>query len=341
MQWQDYWYVVALSEQLSPQRVLSRQLLGERLAIFRDTYGQPVALQDRCRHRHHPLSSGTVHQGEVQCPYHGWRYNRIGQVCAIASEGDTFGFNSSRRIPYYTALEQDGYIYVHLSAATETKPFIMPHYGDRNWASVRLINRFQNTVTNCAENFIDILHTAFVHPGIFRNPERRQLRMRVERHAGTVTAIYHQETTNLGWFRWFLNPGGQEIQHCDRFICPNVTCVEYKMGTQRQLFITSQSIPETANQTLVYTDVTFNYGRWTHWVKPLVRWTAQRIINQDLVVLQRQQDTIAYYYQYSQPFDYTAADTIHVFVESITRAIDRGEDPNQLSDRTVEVTFWV
>jgi phenylpropionate dioxygenase-like ring-hydroxylating dioxygenase large terminal subunit len=341
MQWQDYWYVVALSEQLSAQAVLSRQVLGERLAIFRDARGQPVALQDRCRHRHHPLSSGTVHQGEVQCPYHGWRYNRTGQVCAIASEGDTFQVKPSRRIPHYATLEQDGYIYVRLSAATDTQPFTMPHYGDRTWASVRLINRFDNTVTHCAENFIDIPHTASVHPGIFRNPERRQLRMRVERHAGTVTATYHQETTNLGWFRWFLNPRGQEIQHRDQFICPNVTCVEYEMGAQRHLFITSQSIPETPTQTLVYTDVTFNYGLWTHWVKPLVRWTAQRIIEQDLVVLHRQQDTIAYYRQDAQPFDQTAADTIHVLVESLTGALARGEDPSQLSERAVEVRFWV
>ena len=338
MTFEDFWYVVALSEQLSAHTVLARTVLGEWLAIFRDDQGQPVALRDCCLHRHSRLSAGSVQGGQLQCPYHGWRYDGSGAVVAVPAEGKCP--KVSRKAQGYATREQDGYVYVRLAAdpSIESAPFPMPHYQAPGWSTVRVINRFQNTVTNCAENFIDIPHTASVHPGIFRRSQQQQLEMTVTRRDGMVTAIYRNETTNLGWYRWFLNPQGHEIYHVDRFFMPNVTSVEYDMGPSRRCFITSQAIPETADTTLVYTDVTFNYGLWNRLARPFVHWTAQRIINQDIEALALQQQTIA---KYGERFTHTPADTIHVFVESIRGAIAAGKDPRQLPDQSVDVTFWV
>lgn len=338
MKFEDFWYVVALSTQLTPKTVLARTVLNEWLAIFRDDQGQPVALRDCCLHRNSRLSTGTVKDGQLQCPYHGWRYDSGGSVVAVPAEGGCA--KVARKAVRYATREQDGYIYVRLATAPEleTLPFVMPYYQAAGWATVRVINRFRNTVTNCAENFIDIPHTASVHPGIFRRARQQQLQMSVTRHNGTVTATYCNETTNLGWYRWFLNPHGQEITHVDRFLMPNITSVTYDMGPSRRCLITSQSVPETAETTLVYTDVTFNYGIWNGLARPLVYWTAQRIIAQDVVALQQQQQTIV---KYGERFTHTPVDTLHVLVESIRAAIAAGKDPRQLPDRTVEVTFWV
>jgi phenylpropionate dioxygenase-like ring-hydroxylating dioxygenase large terminal subunit len=338
MTFADFWYVVAQREQLTAKTVLRRMVLGEWLAIFRDAQGQPVALRDWCLHRNSRLSAGKVQAGQLQCPYHGWRYDGDGNVVTVPAEGKCP--TMVRKAVCYAMREQDGYVYVRLTAepSCELAPFPMPHYRTPGWVTVRVINRFQNTVTNCAENFIDIPHTASVHPGIFRRSQQQQLQMTVARSGGNVTAIYRHETTNLGWYRWFLNPRGREIHHVDRFFMPNVTSVEYDMGPSRRCFITSQSVPETEDTTLVYTDVTFNYGRWNGLAYPFVRWTAQHIIGQDVVALRQQQETIA---KYGERFTHTPADTIHVFVESIRDAIATGKDPRQLPDQSVEVTFWV
>ena len=338
IQFEDFWYVVALSEQLKPQTVLQRTVLDEWLVIFRGDDGQPVALRDRCLHRNTRLSGGHVYQGQLQCPYHGWRYAPTGQVAAIPAEGDRFTPAKNRCAKGYDTCEQDGYVYVRLRGALAHQPFAMPHYRQPGWETVRVINRFANNVTNCAENFIDIPHTVSVHPGIFRTARQQRLAMTVKRHRGTVSATYRNETNNLGWARRFLNPQGDEIYHRDAFHMPNVTSVEYAMGPHRRCFITSQSVPETASSTLVYTDVTFNYGIWTRLAKPLVRWTAQRIIDQDIVALGVQGDAIA---KYGTHFHHTPADTIHVFVESIRDAIAAGQDPRSLPARSVDVTFWV
>ncbi len=343
MSFENFWYVVALSEQLTDQSVLARTLLDEWLVIFRDSQGNPVALQDRCLHRNSRLSAGKLQSGTLQCPYHGWQYDGDGKVIAVPAEGPKKEFSSGpcskilRQAKRYATKEQDGYIYVCL-AQSATDPFEMPHYQESGWSTIRVINRFNNTVTNCAENFIDIPHTASVHPGIFRKAKQQPLKMTVERSNGRVSATYHQETNNLGWFSWFLNPQGREISHVDSFYMPNVTSVEYNMGPFRRCFITSQSVPESDTHTLVYTDVTFNYGIWTWLARPFVRWTAQKIIDQDVIALQRQQETIE---KYGERFTHTPADTIHVFVESIREALGQGKDPCQLPDKSVEVTFWV
>ena len=340
MKFEDFWYVVALSEQLKPDKVLSRQVLGEWLAIFRDKNGQPIALQDRCTHRNSRLSCGKVLQGHLQCPYHSWVYDENGQVIAIPSEGENFKPRASLKAKQYHTCEEDGFVYVCLAEEINSQfpPFSMPYYQQKGWHHVRVIHRFNNNVTNCVENFLDIPHTASVHPGIFRKSYRQKIEMTVSRNKGNVIANYRNETSNFGWWTNFLNPNYNKIYHSDRFFMPNITSVEYKFAPHRHLFITSQSIPETQTSTLVYTDATFSYGIWSYLAIPFVWYTAKKIIGQDVKVLQIQQQVIS---KYGEKFAHTPADTIHVFVESIRNAIASGKDPRQLPEKTADVTFWV
>ncbi|WP_310481068.1 aromatic ring-hydroxylating dioxygenase subunit alpha [Chamaesiphon sp. VAR_48_metabat_403] len=343
MKFTDFWYIVAPSDRLQPDRVLSCTVLDEWLAIFRDAKGQPVAVRDRCAHRNSRLSAGKVCQGQLHCPYHGWVYDNLGKVVAIPAEGENWQNATDRRTPRYDTCERDGYVYVRLtepasSPTAEFDPFPMPYYGAPQWATVRVINRFNNNVTNCAENFIDIPHTAFVHPGIFRTTRHQQIAMTVSRRQGTVFVEYANENTNLGWYARFLNPSGDRIHHTDSFHMPNITSVEYNLGRDRRIFITSQSVPESSTSTLVYTDVTYNYGIWNHIARPFIHWTAQYIIHQDIKILGIQQAAIA---KYGQQFSHTPADTIHIFVESIRTEIANSKDPRLLPDRSVKVDFWV
>lgn len=340
MTFEDFWYILCESKQLKSKTVLQRTVLNEWLAVFRAEDGNPVALRDRCIHRNSRLSKGKVCHGKLHCPYHGWVYNETGTVVAVPAEGDDFRLTEVRRTLQYDTKEQDGYIYVRLAKkpSEEFEPFKMPYYQQPGWETVRVINRFRNNVTNCAENFIDIPHTAFVHPGVFRTSRKQKLEMTVKRDNGSVFAEYRHETTNLGWFTRFLNRKGYEIRHIDTFHMPNVTSVEYDMGLHRRLLITSQSIPETEDSTLVYTDVTYNYGFWNKLAKPFVHWTAQHIIKQDVEALRSQWEVIE---KYGTQFSNTPADTIHVFVESIRHQIATGKDPRSLPNKSMQVNFWV
>jgi phenylpropionate dioxygenase-like ring-hydroxylating dioxygenase large terminal subunit len=335
-----FWYVVAESRELPRGTVLPRKVLGEWLAVFRGEDGAPAVLRDRCMHRASRLSRGRVEDGCLRCPYHGWLYRADGSVAEVPAEGPEQREVRGRRTLRYEACEQDGFVYVRLqppdTPAEDVPPFRMPHWGEDGWHHVRLQNRFRNNVTNCVENFIDVPHTVFVHPGIFRTARGQPIRATITREAGRVTTVYEGETDNLGWFAWFLNPGGHPIEHSDTFALPNVTHVRYHMGPRRTFYITSQSVPVEDDETLVYTDLTYDYGWVSPFIGPVVAWQSQAVIDQDIVALGQQMEVIR---RYGDAFQNTPADIVHVLVESIREALARGEDPRELPVRTHTVTF--
>ena len=107
----DFWYVLAESWELGPDQVLSRKIMGEWLAVFRDTEGRATALQDRCLHRSAQLSRGTVSKGRLSCPYHGWQYDAKGRVVAVPSQGPT-AQTQNKCAKIYAVKECDDFIYV-------------------------------------------------------------------------------------------------------------------------------------------------------------------------------------------------------------------------------------
>jgi hypothetical protein len=238
-------------------------------------------------------------------------------------------------------LEQEGYLYIRLKEGN-TDPFSLPHVGERGWQRLRLIHRFQNSLVNCAENFIDVPHTAYVHRGVFRSEQREGLEAEVHRKDGQVHIHYEGERANLGLARWFLNPSGGPIGHRDSFYAPNVTQVEYIFGPRRHFFITSQGVPlngpDEPPETLVYTDLVWDYGVWSRLARPLVYLQAKLIIAQDLVALADQGRQIR---RWGTEFRHTEADTHHVMVESLMREIEDGRDPKALPEKRIRMRFWV
>jgi len=80
----EYWYPVEFSTRLTDGALISFELFGETWVLWRDIEGRPC-LKDQCAHRACPLSLGKIHNGEVQCPYHGWQFDRQGSCTKIPS----------------------------------------------------------------------------------------------------------------------------------------------------------------------------------------------------------------------------------------------------------------
>jgi phenylpropionate dioxygenase-like ring-hydroxylating dioxygenase large terminal subunit len=339
MDLRDFWYIAAESRELKNGQLRALELLGQWIVLFRDSSGRAVAIEDRCLHRCARLSRGSCTNGRLQCAYHGWIYDEEGRVVAIPSEGELTG--KPRQARRFDVREQDHYIYVRPGEAKEypeVMPFQIPLYNAPGWAHIRLRNRFANNVTNCVENFVDIPHTAFVHPRIFRDHRGEQLTATVRRTCGSVLVRYGNERANLGIFSRFLNPEGSEIEHTDAFHMPNVTCVDYTFRPSRRFIITSQSIPVGEAETLVYTDLTYHYGIWNRLARPIIRRQAQKIIDQDIAILGEQMEVIK---KFGASFSNSRADIIHVFIESIRNELERGKDPRLLPDKEQEIEFRV
>lgn len=82
----DFWYRALPSEKLGRGKLVKRMLLEVPLVLGRDRRGRPFALRDACPHRGMPLSCGWFDGEQVECSYHGWKFEaHTGQCTLIPS----------------------------------------------------------------------------------------------------------------------------------------------------------------------------------------------------------------------------------------------------------------
>ena len=79
------WYCFAWDCELK-RELLARTICGIKMVFYRAENGDPVALQDACWHRLLPLSMGVLRGDEVQCKYHGIRYDARGRCSFMPSQ---------------------------------------------------------------------------------------------------------------------------------------------------------------------------------------------------------------------------------------------------------------
>ena len=106
------WWPVALSRQLRQQPVACT-LHGLPLVVFRDADGVAAVLPDRCPHRFAPLSAGRLRDGQLQCPYHGWRFDAAGP-CRHVPALPGFVPSASQRLHTVAVREAHGLVWLRL-----------------------------------------------------------------------------------------------------------------------------------------------------------------------------------------------------------------------------------
>ena len=86
--WRRFWLPVECSANLgpyvrggaAPRNPIRVRVLGEDLVLFRDASGKPGLLAEHCSHRGTSLFCGRVEESCLRCLYHGWAYDREGNV---------------------------------------------------------------------------------------------------------------------------------------------------------------------------------------------------------------------------------------------------------------------
>jgi chlorophyllide a oxygenase len=101
-------YAVAFSSKLKENMLMPVELFGEQWVLFRDENGAVACIYDECAHRACPLSLGTIKDGHVQCPYHGWTFNQQGKCVKMPSTV----FCKGIEVAHLPTVEQDGFVWV-------------------------------------------------------------------------------------------------------------------------------------------------------------------------------------------------------------------------------------
>lgn len=81
----NVWYAIGLSTEVRLKKMKSFILAGEPIVLTRKANGEVYAIKDICPHRGIPLSYGQVVDDQVECPYHGWKFNSQGVCTEIPS----------------------------------------------------------------------------------------------------------------------------------------------------------------------------------------------------------------------------------------------------------------
>ena len=167
------WHPVAYAADVT-EAPLAVRLLDEPVVVVRlgDTV---VAFKDLCIHRGTALSLGTVIDGELQCAYHGWRFDSSGACVRIPSRPDG-SIPRKARVEKYACEEAAGLVWVCLEPPAL---FPLPQYrawADSDYRTVRIpLYDWNSSAARRVENFSDFSHFPFVHAGVLGNPDKPEI----------------------------------------------------------------------------------------------------------------------------------------------------------------------
>ncbi len=197
----DNWYPVALSSALK-NKPMGVKLLDTDIVLWRTSDGI-AAFRDLCIHRGTRLSLGSCEKNELTCPYHGWRYDKDGQVVCIPSVPKDRAISEQARIEKYHCKERYGLIYVCIGEP-ETPVYEIPELEQDDFTSHILGPvKWDIGAARSFENFIDEAHLPWVHPGALGNADNIPLipSRDVEEHEKGFYFEYHSECADR------VNPG--------------------------------------------------------------------------------------------------------------------------------------
>lgn len=330
-QLKEHWYVACTAAELRRSRVRATTILGLGIVVFRSPDdGTLAALVDQCVHRGTALSAGRLRNGCLECPYHGWRYDKNGRVVHIPSmDGPDLPEKphafSQQAFPVREAF---GLIWVYPGDADPDarEIFEMPYWKEPGWVNYYMVSRFAGSVSALAQNFMDVPHTVYVHNRIFRKSPAKLMRSTVEFTRASVEVEYDDPDDSIGMMPWLTNPGREPLVHWDRFFTPNITRCDYHWGDKSGFVITSQISPVDSRSSRVYTLISYRFPlpRPVPWLlRPLIHAYTRTVLAQDIRIIRinrRGLDNSPDLVQRS-----VRADAVHLGIERLIEATRTGE----------------
>ncbi|NBC35430.1 Rieske 2Fe-2S domain-containing protein [Novosphingobium sp. FSY-8] len=164
----NVWYVAGWEMDLAVDTPMAITILNQPLVIWRDGAGDVHALEDRCVHRHAPLSLGRCEGANLRCMYHGLLFGPDGVVSEIPGQEK---IPPQARVRAYPVMVRHSWIWVWMGDPSLADVALIPPavgYDDGDYilghgqldydAPARLIN----------DNLLDFSHLTYVHAASFQ-----------------------------------------------------------------------------------------------------------------------------------------------------------------------------
>ncbi|KAI4320530.1 hypothetical protein MLD38_033999 [Melastoma candidum] len=158
----NFWYPVAFSTDLKDDTMIPIDCFEEPWVIFRGKDRKPGCVQNTCAHRACPLHLGSINEGRIQCPYHGWEYTTDGKCEKMPSTRLL-----DVRIKSVPCFEQEGLIWIWPGddPPTAVLPSLLPPSGFEIHAEIVMELPVEHGLL--LDNLLDLAHAPFTHTSTF------------------------------------------------------------------------------------------------------------------------------------------------------------------------------
>ena len=190
----NYWYACAWDYEVD-REILARTIVDEPIILFRSEDGTPFALEDRCCHRHLPLSMGKLIGDRLQCGYHGLVFNTDGKCVTIPGQTKVPPGASIRSYP---VIEQHRFVWIWMGDPALADISQIPDYMSWNdadgWTTTGASLRLECDYRLLVDNLLDLTHETYVHIGSLGNEA-------VVEHPIKTTRVGHEVLVT----RWMID----------------------------------------------------------------------------------------------------------------------------------------
>jgi phenylpropionate dioxygenase-like ring-hydroxylating dioxygenase large terminal subunit len=290
----ESWYVAARAAEVTRQP-LARTVLAEPLVFFRKENGEPVSLEDRCCHRHLPLSMGRLEGDDLRCGYHGLLFAPDGRCVQIPGQESV---PPQARVRAYPLVERYRWLWIWMGRPERADPALIPNWwwaDHREWA----FTQPEQIHVKCnyqlvSDNVLDVTHLAYVHATSIGTASITEFPATVEREENLVRLT-----------RWILDrpppplyrkAGGfpanvdrwQIVEHVPP--CYSVNFAGCKDASRKiDLMALSAPTPETERTTHYFFGFVRNFALADPEMEGIFSGDMVRVFNEDIPVLEAQQ----------------------------------------------------
>ncbi len=195
------WYAAAFSDEVGREPI-ARTILDIPMVFYRKEDGTPVALLDRCSHRFAPLSIGTLVGDEIQCGYHGLRFDCSGK-CTANPHNDGKALKAAD-IDSFHVYERYGFVWLWPGDPELADPSLLPHFhfleDDDTWKVLTGVLYVKGNYQLVTDNLLDLTHAPYLHPG-FKitgvTPEQQLAATTTKTERDGNTVHYHRVRNGL------------------------------------------------------------------------------------------------------------------------------------------------
>ncbi|WP_421848600.1 Rieske 2Fe-2S domain-containing protein [Marinomonas sp.] len=191
------WYVFGWSDELKEnEKLVGRVIIEMPVVVWRNPQGRLMAAEDRCPHRHAPLSFGRVEGDNIRCMYHGMAFNKNGE-CVDVPMVDKPPKCSIRMFP---VIEKNDWIWVWMGdPKLADEAFIPDAWGvnDPNKAMRYNSIEYDAHYQLVHDNLCDLSHVDFVH--------EKTLRPATGAYWAETLPVVAPQSRAVRFERWFEN----------------------------------------------------------------------------------------------------------------------------------------